>query len=60
VKGAEGMIESITEEFGWAWVNKNDPAKFWPWLLRTWAAQIVIVCVYFGLILFLMKRKDVV
>jgi hypothetical protein len=60
VKGAEGLIESITEEFGWAWVNKNDQAKFWPWLLKTWSAQLVIICVYFGLILFLMKRKDVV
>jgi hypothetical protein len=57
-KGAEGLIESVTEEFGWAWVNKEDADIFWPWMIKAWAAQLVIILVYFGGILFLMKRKD--
>jgi len=59
VKGAEGLIESVTEEFGWAWVNKNNPQEFWPWLTRTWVAQGVLIGVYFIIILFLIKKKDV-
>jgi hypothetical protein len=59
VGGAEGLIESITEEFGWAWVNKEDTGAFWSWMFTAWAAQLVIVGVYIGAILILIKRKDV-
>jgi len=59
VKGAEGVIESVTKEFGWAWVDKDDPDKFWAWLFRAWAAQLIIILVYFVIILALIKRKDV-
>jgi hypothetical protein len=58
-KGAEGLIDSVTEEFGWAWVDKDNPKEFWPWLFTTWIAQGVIIFVYFIGILFLIKRKDV-
>jgi hypothetical protein len=30
VQQAEGVIESITKEFGWAWVNKHDPQVYRP------------------------------
>jgi hypothetical protein len=59
VKGGEGTIEIVTEKYGWAWVNKNDPRIYGPWLFRTWFAQIEIVVVYFAIILVLIKRKDV-
>jgi hypothetical protein len=59
VGGAEGLIESVTDEFGWAWVNKENPDEYWPWLFRTWVAQSIIILVYFVVILFLIKRKDV-
>jgi ABC-type multidrug transport system ATPase subunit/pSer/pThr/pTyr-binding forkhead associated (FHA) protein len=59
VQSAEAVIGSHKEEFGWAWVNKSDPAVFWSWMFRTWIAQGVIISVYILLILFLMKRKDV-
>jgi hypothetical protein len=59
VGGAEGLIESITEEFGWAWVNKEDPDIFWAWLFRAWIAQLLIVTIFIGLILVMIKRKDV-
>jgi hypothetical protein len=59
VQAAEGTIGGHKEEFGWAWVNKNDPVIFWPWMFRAWIAQGVIIFVYTLLILYLMKRKDV-
>ena len=59
VGGAEGLIENISAEFGWAWVNKDDPNIFWSWLFKAWTAQIIIIGVFIGLILFLIKRKDV-
>lgn len=59
VGGAEGLIENITDEFGWAWVNKEDPNIFWPWLFKAWIAQIIIIGVFIGVILIMIKRKDV-
>ncbi len=59
VKGAEGLIDSITKQFGWAWVDKDNPKQFRPWLFRTWIAQGVLVLGYFLVILVLVKRKDV-
>jgi hypothetical protein len=59
VGGAEGLIESITEEFGWAWVNKEDNEAFWSWMVSAWMAQLIIITVYIGLIIILIKRKDV-
>jgi hypothetical protein len=59
VKGAEGVIESVTEKYGWAWVNKRDPDVFYSWLTRAWVAQIEILVVYYVIILLLIKRKDV-
>ena len=58
IASAEGMIKSIKEEFGWAFVNKNDPEIYYPWLVKTWVAQTVLIGVYFLLILILIKRKD--
>ncbi len=59
VKGAEGVIELFNEKYGWAWVNKDDPKIFFPWLFKTWFAQIEIVMVYLVIILIMIKRKDV-
>lgn len=58
VQRAEGVIESVTEEFGWAWVDKDDPAEFRAFLLKAWGAQGILIAVYILLILFLIKRKD--
>jgi hypothetical protein len=59
VKGAEGVMGSVTDQYGWAWVNKKDPSIYLPWLFNTWLAQVKISIVYFVLILWLIKRKDV-
>jgi hypothetical protein len=59
VNTAEGIIQGISDTYGWAFVNKSDPKIFIPWLLNTWIAQVEIVAVYFVIILVLIKRKDV-
>jgi hypothetical protein len=59
VKGAEGLMDSVTKEFGWAWVDKKDSKLFWPWLTQTWLAQAALIGIYFVVILLLIKRKDV-
>ena len=59
VQAAESTIESLREEFGWAWVNKHDPEVYRSWLSRAWIAQVLIMLVYFVIILLLIKRKDV-
>jgi hypothetical protein len=58
VERAEGLIENITEEFGWAWVNKEDPEVFRSWLFKAWGSQLAIVGVFVLVILILIKRKD--
>jgi ABC-type multidrug transport system ATPase subunit/pSer/pThr/pTyr-binding forkhead associated (FHA) protein len=58
VNSAEGLIENVKKEIGWAFVNKNDPKVYWPWLISTWGAQSIIILVYFILILVIFKRKD--
>ena len=59
VKGAEGIMSGVTDQYGWAWVDKDNPAIYFPWLVQTWVAQLEIVAVYFVIILWLIKRKDV-
>ncbi len=59
VGGAEGLIESISEEFGWAFVNKEDPNIFYPWIITTWVSQMVIIGIFIVLSFVLIKRKDV-
>jgi hypothetical protein len=59
VNTAEGNIDGISKSYGWAFVNKSDLSIYFPWLFRTWFAQIEIVIAYFLIILFLIKRKDV-
>ncbi len=59
VNTAEGTIQGISDSYSWAFVNKKDPKIYFPWLFKTWFAQIEIVAVYFVAILYLIKRKDV-
>ena len=59
VNTAEGNIQGILDKFGWAFVDKSDSKIYFPWLFRTWFAQIEIVAVYYVIILILIKRKDV-
>ncbi|MDD5369005.1 MAG: ABC transporter permease, partial [Anaerolineaceae bacterium] len=58
VQQAEGVISNVRDKFGWAFVNKNDPAIFRAWLVKAWGAQAIIVGIFIAGILVLIKRKD--
>lgn len=55
---AESMIRNFDRDFGWTFVNKNDPGAYWRTLVRTWVAQSIIIGILFAGILVLQKRKD--
>jgi hypothetical protein len=59
VKGAEGIMSAVNDQYGWAWVDKDKPSVYFPWLFQSWFAQLEIVAAYFVVILWLIKRKDV-
>lgn len=59
VQSAEGVIESMVDQFGWAFVNKEDTEGYLSWMIQTWAFQFALTGVYFVVILVLIKRKDV-
>ncbi len=58
VQKAEGVIEAVNTSFGWAFVNKDDPAVYRAWLIQSLGAQGIIVAVFLAVILVLIKRKD--
>lgn len=58
VERAEGIIGSVVDEFGWAFVDKDDPAAYRSFLIIVWGGQAVLVVIYIAIILVLIKRKD--
>jgi ABC-type multidrug transport system ATPase subunit/pSer/pThr/pTyr-binding forkhead associated (FHA) protein len=58
IERAEAVIEALKTEFGWAWVDKNNPQVFRAWLIKIWGAQGILVAAFLVLILILIKRKD--
>ncbi len=56
---AEELIRQFEPGFGWTYVDKNDADAYGAMLLKTWAAQTLIIFVLFLGIMFLQKRKDV-
>lgn len=60
VEPAEGIIEGFYKEYGWTFVNKNDPEAFWSKIITTWMSQGVIIAVLLLLVLLMVKRKDVI
>jgi len=59
VQPVETVIQKYNEKFGSAFVNRDNSGEFWFFLLKTWAAQLVISGILLGGIVFLQKRKDV-
>ncbi len=57
---AEELIRQFYPGFGWTFVDKNNTVAYRTMILKTWAAQLVIILILFVLIMFLLKRKDVV
>jgi ABC-type multidrug transport system ATPase subunit len=58
VDPAEAIIETFYDEYGWAFVNKDDPGEFWPRLFRTWIASSIIIGVLLVGVIIMVKRKD--
>jgi ABC-type multidrug transport system ATPase subunit len=58
INSAEGLIESMNEEFGWTFVNKDDSSYYYRRIATTWIAQSLLILIMFGITLFLIKRKD--
>jgi hypothetical protein len=54
---AEGLISTFYEDFGWTFVDKDNPAAYRSKLVTAWGAQLIFQLVCFGLILFVMNRK---
>ena len=59
VQPAEGILEVFSRDLRWAFVDQDDPGAYWPFLFKTWGAQLLIIGLLFGGILLLQKRKDV-
>jgi hypothetical protein len=57
---AEQTIAQAERDFGWLFVNKNNPEEYWGTITKTWLAQSSIIGLLFFLILILQKRKDVI
>jgi ABC-type multidrug transport system ATPase subunit len=55
---AEGMIDTFYENFGWAFVDKNDSDAYWSRIMTVWGMQGLIILINFALILVFIYRKD--
>jgi len=58
ISGAEGILETMLEDFGWTFVNKENKLEFFSRIIGTWIAQCILIVIMIGLILILVKRKD--
>jgi ABC transport system ATP-binding/permease protein len=59
VSAGEGLIDGVAIQSEWAWVDKRDSKIYYPWLFKSWIAQVVLVAAYFAICLILVKNKDV-
>jgi ABC transport system ATP-binding/permease protein len=59
VSAGEALIDGVAVQSQWAWVDKRDPQIYYPWVFKTWIAQVILVVAYFCVCLILVKSKDV-
>lgn len=59
IGGAEGLISSFIDDQEMSFISKDDRGKFIRDIGITWIAQAAIIVVMSGIILILIKRKDV-
>jgi ABC-type multidrug transport system ATPase subunit/pSer/pThr/pTyr-binding forkhead associated (FHA) protein len=57
VSKAESLLARFHQDFGWAFVNKDDSHLFWSRLLLAWGAQGVMIGGLFFITLFAISRK---
>ncbi|HIE57803.1 MAG TPA: FHA domain-containing protein [Anaerolineales bacterium] len=58
INGAESVMEAMLEQFGWAYVNKEDQPVFYKRIFTTWGAQLILSGILIVMIMVLIKRKD--
>lgn len=54
---AEGMISTFNDNFGWAFVNRDDDDEYWSRILSAWAIQGLIIALLLLLTLYFIYRK---
>ena len=62
IKGLDGYRKTLDDELngkGWTFLNKEDKKIYYPALIKTWIAQIIIVLIIFGITVYVQKRRDV-
>lgn len=57
---AEELIRQFEPGFGWSYVDKDDIGAYRSMVLKTWAAQLLIIVILLVLTMLVQKRKDVV
>lgn len=55
---AEGVIQNFYDNFGWAFVDKNNSDAYWSRITTVWAMQALIIVIFFALTLIFIYRKD--
>jgi len=59
VSAGEGLIDGVSADSSWTWVDKSDPKVYYPWLYRMWLSQAILTLAYFVIIIVFVKLKDV-
>jgi hypothetical protein len=60
VDPAVSIIDAYHSEFGWTFVDKDNPDAFWTKILTAWTSTVVITLVLVLAVLLMVKRKDVI
>jgi pSer/pThr/pTyr-binding forkhead associated (FHA) protein/ABC-type multidrug transport system ATPase subunit len=59
IGSAESVIRRFYDDYGWTFVNQKDQSVYLGTLLRTWAAQLTIISVFFAATVIAQKSRDI-
>jgi len=59
VGSAEATIQRYKDDYGWTFLDKENPDVYPSTIVKTWFAQIIIILVVFAGTVFMQKRRDV-
>jgi len=60
IGSAESSIQRYKDDYGWSFLDKENPDAYPGTIVKTWLAQIIIILVIFAGTVFMQKRRDVV
>lgn len=58
VSKAEGTISTFRDNFGWAFIDKNDTGYYWGRIAYAWGLDALMIVILLFLVLFFIYRKD--